>query len=511
MSTIPTDAAGREPEDASEPETAAPSGVTAAVVTGFTWKTITAVVSEGTRVLLVIVLARLLAPSDYGLAGMAFVVAGFVGLFTDLALGGALVQRASVTEEDVSTVFWFSVAVSLLMFVVTAALSPFAASFFHEPQVAPLIVVLALSFPLAALSTTQVALLTRRLAYRSLEIREIAGVLAGAVVGLTFALVGFGAYAIVGNTVAAAAMSTLLLWRFSGWRPSLRFSRPSLMKLGGFGIKLFGIRLLTYGNRNADNMLIGKFAGATALGVYSVAYNVMFTPVNRISMPLWGVVYPALVRMQDDLPRMRAAWLRSKRLSNALHSPVFFTILVVAPDLVAVIFGPKWSAAVPVVQLLCIAGLAHSVQNLNAAVVQARGNVGLVLRLQVFASIVTLAAFALGVHWGATGVAALYAVARWIIVPVDTWFTTRAVGFSFSEALFAGGSLLPVAAAAAGVAYLCRVGLVDAGVAPIFRLVAVGGVSLLLYGALVFVIAPGLVRDLREILQRRRAGVLANA
>jgi O-antigen/teichoic acid export membrane protein len=283
------------------------------------------------------------------------------------------------------------------------------------------------------------------------------------------------------------------------------------MKLGGFGSKLFGIRLLTYGNRNADNLLIGKFAGAAALGVYSVAYNVMFTPVNRISMPLWGVVYPALVRMQDDLPRMRAAWLRSKRLSNALHAPVFFTILVVSPDLVAVLLGDKWSAAVPVVQLLCIAGLAHSVQNLNSAVVQARGNVGLVLRLQVFASIVTLAAFALGVQWGATGVAALYAVARWIIVPVDTWFTTRSVGFSFSEALLAGGSLLPLAAAAAGVAYLCRTLLVDAGVAPIVRLFVVGGISLLLYAALVLVIAPGLIRDLREILQRRRAGVVANA
>ena len=389
---------------------------------------------------------------------------------------------------------------------VAMGLSGVVADFFGEPKVRNLIIVLSLSLPLAALSTTQVALLTRQLAYRSLEIREIVGVLFGAVAALAFAVAGFGAYAIVVNSLVSTAVSTALLWALSSWRPRLTFSRSSLERLGGFGLRLFGIRLLNYGNVNVDNLLIGRFAGASALGIYSLAYNVMFTPINRISTPLWGVIYPALVRMQDDPIRLRAAWLRSKRLSNALLAPIFLTLMVVAPDLVHVVFGAKWKAAVPVVQLLCVAGVAHSIDNLNASVLQARGLVGTALRLTLLASVVTLSAFALGVHWGAVGVAAFYAGARWLLVPVDMWVTTRAVAFDFREALLAGGSSLPLGLLAAGAAYGAREWLVHEGVPPAARLFAVGAVALLGYLALLFVAAPSLVAEARETLRRRREG-----
>lgn len=481
-----------------------PVNMGTAVAAGFGWKTLTTIVSEATRIVVVVVLARLLRPHDYGVAGEAFIFAGFATLFSDLALGGALVQRRAVDEEDRSTVFWASLAFSFVVTGITVALAGFVADFFGSREVRVLLIALAFSFPLTALSTTQVALLTRQLAYRSLEVRQMAGVLAGAITAIVLAVAGFGPWAIIGNSLAGSATSTFLLWRFSSWRPSAVFSRGRLRQLGGFGIRLFGIRLLNYVNLNSDNTLIGRFAGASALGVYSLSYNIMFTPLVRIANPIGGVVYPALARMQDDLPRMREAWLRSKRGSAALLAPAFLLMAVTAPDLIRVVVGERWHAAVPVVQLLAISGVAHSLVTLNWTVLQATGRVGLEFRLDLLVTVGIVGAFAIGVHWGAVGVAASYAIVKWPVVLIDTWVTTRAMGFSLLEALSRGGSTLPLALLAAAAAYGVRSGLVSAGTPAAVRLLLAGGVGALLYLVLLRVRAPDLLDEARALFARRR-------
>jgi len=481
----------------------ATGGMTSAVLSGFGWKTLTIGVSEVTRVVVAIVLARLLIPADYGVAGMAFVFSGLVTLFSDLALGGALVQRREITEEDRSTVFWASLAFGVFVMGVSIALSGLVADFFGRHEVRNLVIGLSFSFPLAALSTTQVALLTRRLSYRSLELREIAGVLCGGVAALALAFAGFGPWAIIGNSLVASAASTLLLWRLSSWRPRRVFSPAHLRHLSSFGARLFGIRLLNYANLNVDNALVGRFAGASALGAYSLAYNVVFTPMIRIANPISGVVYPALARMQDDVPRMRSAWLRSKRLSASLLAPAFMVIAVTAPDLVRVLFGQKWHAAVPVIELLAVAGVAHSLVTLNWTVLQGTGRVGIALRLDFFVTAVTLAAFAVGVRWGAVGVAASYAAVKWPLVLVDTYVTTRVMRFSFREALLAGGTILPLAAVAAAGAWGVRHGLEVAGAPAAAQLFLAGAAALLLYAVILVVAAPALVAEVRDVLRER--------
>ena len=501
VSAAPGDELDVAPEQEDAVETS-PS-MSSAVLTGLGWKVATVLVSDVTRVVVAVVLARLLSPADYGLAGMAFIFSGLATIFSDLALGGALVQRQQITEEDRSTVFWASLAFSFVVAGICVALSPLVADFFGQPEVEKLVAVMAVSVPLSALTTTQVALLLRKLAYRSLEIRQMLGILAGAVVALAFAAAGFGPWAIVSNSLAASAVSALLVWRFSDWRPRFVFSFARLRDLSGFGLRLFGLRLMNYANLNVDNMLVGRFAGAAALGVYSLAYNVMFTPMIRIANPISSVVYPALARMQDDLPRMRRAWLRSKRLSASMLAPAFLLALVTAPDLVPVLFGQKWEAAVPVIQLLAIAGVAHSLVTLNWTVLQGTGHMKVAFRLGLLVCVLTVAAFAIGVRWGAVGVAAAYAAIKLPLVLIDTYVTTRTVRFSFSEALRAGGSVLPHALIAAAGAWATRVVLTNAGTPPAVRLVVVIATACLLYLLLLVVAAPGYVADARDVLSQR--------
>ena len=503
MTSQPSEEKIPAPADASDDDTR--GSLSGVVATGLKWKVITMVVSEGTRFGVVLVLARLLTPRDYGVAAMAMVFAGLITLFTDVGLGAALVQRRTITEQDRSTVFWMSMAIAAVIVVFTVAVAGEVARFFGQPQVRSLVIVLSLSFPLAALSQTQTALLNRKLAYRSLEIRQIVGVLVGAATALIVAISGGGAWAIVANSLASTAAATALLWRFSSWRPSLTFSFESLRTMGGFGLKLTGTRLLNYANLNADNTLVGRFLGATSLGIYGISYNIMFTPLSRINLPIYGVVAPALARLQHDPERLKAAWLRSKRLTATLLNPAFFAILVVAPDLVRVVLPAKWLPAVPVIRLLCLAGLGHSLTALNATILQARGHAGTVLRISIFTSIVTLGAFASGLPWGILGVAGFFAAAKWLLVLPDTWITTRRAEVPLRSALWASGAMLPFGLASAAAGYGLQQLLLHAGAPAVVRLLAAGAAVFVVYAGLIYTFVPSFVREVRGVLSRRRA------
>ena len=479
------------------------SDIGGAVLTGIKWKVATQLLGEGTRVLVTFILARLLTPGNYGVAGIAIVCATFASLFVDPALGTALVQRRNITEADRSTVFWTTLAIGLVFTVAGIASSGLVADAFGVPQVKYLFAVLSLTFVLNAISVPQISLLMRSLAYRSLEIREMAATVAGAVVALSVAFLGFGAWAIVLNFVVFSFTSTVLVWTLSTWRPRMTFSRDSLGSLGGFGLKLFWSRVLMWGNFNVDNMLVGRFLGAPALGAYSLAYNVMFMPMTRIGIPLTQVLSPAYARMQDDPNRLQEAWLRSKRVSSAALIPCFATCAIVAPDLVPVAFGSKWHAAVTPLQLLCVAGIAHSLVALNQSVLTARGKGGSLLRLNLIMSVVTLTAFVAGLPFGIVGVAGFYAAARWLMVPVDTWITTRNVGFSFWTSIRSGLGILPLTAAAGAGAYALRAFLVAEHVPAALRLLAVGAAFFVIYIVLLRLFAPTVVADVRDGLRRR--------
>jgi O-antigen/teichoic acid export membrane protein len=478
-------------------------GLSGTVVTGAKWKILTALVGEGSRVVVALVLARLLTPEDYGVAGMAIVTTSFVVLFSDPALGTALVQRPHITEADRSTIFWTSAAIGLTGTVLGVLLSGFVAEAFGTPEVQKLFAVTSISFLLSSLSVTPAALMTRRLAFRSLQIREILATACGAVVAVTVAVAGFGPWAIVANWVTFSAVSTLLLWLVCDWRPHFLFSRDSLRDLGSFGLKIFGARILSWSNTNVDNVLVGRFLGAAKLGAYSLAYNVMYLPMQRIGGPLQQVVSPVFARIQTEHDRLERSFLRSKRLSCALLIPSFLVTLVVAPDLVNVVFGEKWDAAIVPLQLLCIAGVGQCLVSLHFSILQSSGQGNALLRLNLVVTGVTLAAFAAGVPFGIVGVAGFYALAKWILVVIDTRITTKAVSFAFWPTLRAGTGTLPLGAAAAVAAFFFRMLLVDEGVPAPVRLVVVSITMTLIYILLIVIAAPSIADEVKTLIRRR--------
>ena len=474
------------------------------VRSGLGWKMLTVGLGQGTEALVSIVLAHLLLPDQFGLAGLAIVFSGIALGFSDLGLGAAIVQRKTLTDEDRSTVFWITAATGATLMLLGVAISPLIAMFFSNPAVMPLFAVLSCSFLFASLGQTQQALLTREMSFRSLELRTIAATLVGAAFALVLALASFGAWAIIGQVVMTSAVSTLMLWTVSPWRPQLVFSRERFRSLGSFGVKTLGMRMLVWVNLNGDNLLVGRFIGGTALGIYSIAYNVMVLPSANIISPLRDVLYAAFARLQHDTRRLGDAWLRVNNLAGSLLVPAFLGLAVIAPDFVPAVLGQDWDAAIPVLQLLCLGGAAGSLQTFNGQVYQALGRPGLFLRFMSFATAVMFGCFVVGLIWGVVGVAGSFAVARTVALVANSIQMSRLMDLGLWRMFRSYLAVFARAGVMAAAVYAGRLALIDLGVPLGARLaiLIVGGV--LVYLAVMVVAAPQLVRDAREGLLRRR-------
>jgi O-antigen/teichoic acid export membrane protein len=341
--------------------------------------------------------------------------------------------------------------------------------------------------------------------FRALEIRQMAGTAAGAVVGISLALLGFGPWAIIGQQLAITMVSTALLWAFASWRPRFVFNFASLRSFAGYSGNVLGTRILFFANRNADNLLIGKFVGSAALGIYSVAYNVMLVPFSQIASPIQEVLFPALSRMQHDAARMAKSWLRANRVVAAISIPSLVGMMVVAPDFVQVVLGDKWHEAAPVIQILAWVGLLQSVQRLNSSVLQARNRTGPLFRYSIVVLAASLIAFVVGLRWGIVGIAVGYAISSTIVEPYYTWLTTQALEISLLTFLRSLRGILEATIAMAAVLIPTRMLLLDHSIQALPRLLI-----LMILGAAVYLPLCAwregeLVGELRQVLERRRA------
>jgi O-antigen/teichoic acid export membrane protein len=483
-------------------EVADAAGLRSLVLRGVGWKLLSQVVLQSSRIVIGVVLARLLTPHQFGLAGMVIVFSSFVLVFSDLALGAALVQRRRLSERDRSTVFWTAAAAGAVFTAGGIGLAYPISRFYGEPAVRPLFAVLAVSFVVTSLGTTQRALLMREMNFKSLELRLMIGSIVAGVIGIAAAGMRYGAWAIILQQLTVAVVSTILLWRFSPWRPSFTFSLATLRRLGGFSGSVFGQRLLYYLHLSSATLLIGRVLGASALGAWSVAYSLVFLPFAQLAVPIAEVLFPAFSRLQSDPRRLAETWVRATRLVAAISVPCLVGLALVARDFVHVALGEKWHVAVPVIQALAAVGIVQSLQTLNGNILQAVDRAGVLFRYTIWFFLVNLAGFAIGLHWGVVGVAVGYTVASTFVEPAYNLITSRALGISAWVLPRSLGGVMQATALMACALVGARVLLVHAGAAAPVRLAA-----LVVLGAVVYLPAcawraPELRGELRQLRRR---------
>jgi O-antigen/teichoic acid export membrane protein len=479
-------------------------GIGSRILSGVAWKAGSQVTLQVSRMVVALILARLLAPHDWGLAAMVMVFAGFVVVFTDNALGTALIQRRELFDDDRSTVFWMSTGVGLLLAVVGVVIAGPLANFYGEPKVRDLFIAVSIGFFVSALGTTQMALLARDMEFRSLELRQIVATLVGAATGVTTALLGFGAWAIVGQQLAETVTSTAILWWVSPWRPSCTFSIASLRRLGGFAGNVFGENLLYQAGRSVPSLVIGRALGAASLGAYTLATNVILVPFSRIAAPLQQVFFPAFSRISDDRERLADVWIRATRLVGVISIPALVGLIVVAPDFVHVVLGQRWARAIPVIQILAWVGIVQSLQTLSGEVLMALDRSGTLLRFTILWFAGSVGSVLIGLNWGITGVAVAYAVATTVIEPVRTYVTTRALGIPVSRFFAAFAGVAQATAVMAAALLILQMLLRSAGLDPAARLVLLVAVGSCVYTACCLWRAPEVTLEVRAVVRRRK-------
>ena len=484
---------------AASPDEPAPSDLAGRVWSGVGWKAASGLVRAAWRLAVVVTLARLLGPADFGLAAMALVLSAFVVPLADLGLGTALVQRRTLEERERSTVFWLSVAAGVALSALGVALAGLVADFYGRHELQLLFAALSLSFVITSLGTVQRSELVRKMDFRALELRTIAGVMVGGVVAIVLASLGYGAWALIGQELAIAAVSTCLLWLLIPWRPRFLFSGRSARELGGYGLSVLGGSFFVGLNQNADNLIVGRFLGASALGLYSVAYSVILAPLTRIVDPAQQVLFSALARIQDDRNHVVRAWKRMVRLLAVICMPMMLGFVVVAPDVVPAVLGSRWTDAVPVFQILACVSVVQCLQRPVAAILQAVNLPRMYLVLSAAGFVINLAAFFVGLRWGVVGVAAAFAVTSTLVALAYFHVAAQALGVSALSILRSAWGVAQASIAMAVLVFAERQLLLAEHVSTGVRVLIVVITGICVFGVLCVWRAPEAAAELRLI------------
>jgi PST family polysaccharide transporter len=355
--------------------------------------------------IMTVVLARLLTPTDFGLVAMVTAITGLGQAFADLGLSEATIQRQHITQEQVSALFWINLAIGLGLMLVMIGLAPVLAWFYREPRLKNLSFVLSLVFLIGGLRVQHNALLQRQMRFAAIAIRDIVANAVSVALAITMAWLGAGYWAIVAYPLAFNSTAMVLTWMMVRWLPGPPRRGAQVGSLIAFGGNVAGSYLINYLNRSTDNICIGWYWGASPLGLYSRAYNLLLRPVNQLNAPLSTIMVPSLSRLQNDPERFARYYLRVANLIMWMATPFFGFLFVAAEPVIMLALGKQWLAAVPVFQFLCIAALAQLLYNPTMWLFVCRGQSARMLRLLVVLTPIFGAGYIVGLPFGIKGVA----------------------------------------------------------------------------------------------------------
>jgi O-antigen/teichoic acid export membrane protein len=416
------------------------------------------------------ILARLLNPKDFGLVGMVTAFTGVLNLFRDFGLSTATVQRATVTEEQISTLFWINIAFGAGLAIIAIALAPVIVTFYHEPRLFSVTVVLAAGFLFNAAGVQHSAVLQRDMRFTALSVINIGALVVSTATAIVMAKVGYGYWSLVAMTVTYPLASTIGLWMVAAWIPGLPQRRSGLRSMMRFGgtITLNGV--VVYIAYNLEKVLLGRFWGADAIGIYGRAYQLVNIPTDNLNSAVGEVAFSALSRIQDDPPRLRTYFLKGYSLVLALTIPITIVCTIFAKDAIYVLLGEKWREAVPIFRLLAPTIMIFAMINPFSWLLFAIGKVDRSLKIALVIAPLVIGGCVLGLPYGPKGVALGYSVsmALWLL-PHIAW-CVRGTAITFWDVMESLGRPL-ISGAVAGILTLVLQVSYGQALSPLSRLV----------------------------------------
>jgi O-antigen/teichoic acid export membrane protein len=417
----------------------------AQVAHGVKWQAIDIIGRQLLSLIVFTALARLLEPSAFGKVALVGVYMAFVAMFADQGIGAALVQRSKLKPEHLNAAYWFNVGCAAILCCGTIVFAGPVSRLLGEPELVPLLRWMSPALVINAMSAIHATLFIKAMDFRRPTIRTLVGNAIGGGVGISMAIAHCGVWALIGQQLSASLGGAVFLWIASPYRPSLKFSLSHLKELFGVSSSVLSTSLLWFFSSRLDQVVVGRFAGASALGVYVIAGKIPDLAKVVTHEPMARVSLPALSRLQNERNRLKTAIYSGMELNAVLSFAIFVGIAAIAPELVVVLFGSKWAAAGGLCSLLSIYALVNALQVFFHPSLLASGGIGKYVLLNVWQAVGSLIACVGGIHLGVKYVVIGLILNNLIITAPALLFLRKRIGLSPLE--YCKPCLVPAGAA----------------------------------------------------------------
>jgi PST family polysaccharide transporter len=399
-----------------------------------------------------IILARLLSPEDFGLVSMVAAFTGFIPMLSDLGTRDAAVQRQSITEHEVSALFWLTVAIGTLLGLLLALGSPYIAAYYHEPRLRDIGLASAVGFVVSAASCQHFALLRRAMQFKAIAAIEVGSNLLSSIVSISMALYGAGYWALVAKPVLLATFTLLGVGVSCRWLPGIPTLTQGVKDMVKFGLHITGFTMADYTGRAIDRIAIGKRNGAVSLGYYQQCLFIYENVLGLLALSLHPVAVAGLSKLTDNLTELKRSWSKAVGALAFFAMPTFGMLAVTAEDVVTLVLGDKWQYTAHLVAILSLRGIPHCIERTLGWLHVPAGRGDRWMRWGLVGTSVQIAALFCGLPFGVEGVVIAYVVSMYIVFVPAIVYAGKPLGIGALDLLRA------IAAPFTGTMLLCAVG-----------------------------------------------------
>ena len=443
-------------------------------------RSVNAIVQIGT----LIILARLLSPEDYGLTAMVTALTGFGPVLVDLGTRDAVVQRASITQGEVSTLFWLTAGVGATFTLMIFLAGPLIAGFYNEPRLTGIVQVSSLTFVAIGLTAQHEALIRRAGMFRELAIVGTVASVLSAAVAIVMAYFGLGYWTLVTRPVVMYSLTAAGIWWYCRWLPRKPALTPGVKPMVKFGLNLSGFTVTDFIGRNSDRVVIGRGLGARVLGYYQNSFLIYENLLDVLVVSVHQVAVSSLSKLQHDLAELRRAWGKALSTISFYTMPAFGLLAVVSADLIVLVLGPKWAPSGALLSVLALRGIPHSAERTLGWLHVASGRTDRWFRWGLLTTSIQLIAVLSAIPFGAFGIAWAQVLMMYTLFVPTLAYAGRPLGIGAREVIGVTRAPLISAVCAAGVGFLVRASL-PAGMPSVERIPVLALTYLAVYLAIV--------------------------
>ena len=380
----------------------------------------------------ILVFAKLLTPTEFGVVAMATVVINFANIIRDIGTNAAIISRDTISHQLKSTLFWVNFIIGITLFSIIALSSELIAAYFNNQHLRLLLIVLCLSFPLNSVSSVHLALLERESKFSTIAKVEIFSSVISLIVAIVAAANHFGAYSLVIQTLLYSLLSSIFFIRYSKWSPFFVFDFNELKSIFNFSSNIVGFNFINYFSRNSDQIIIGKIYGPELLGNYSLAYRMMLFPLQSITFVLTRSLFPIISRIKDDKIESGKAYLRVLTIICLIVPPLMIMLSLLSFDVISLFFPGKWDMVPNMLMWLAPTAILQSMISTTGSIFMAFNRVNFLLKISIFNCALQMSAFLLGSFFDVYVLLQFYFIANLIMFLPNVMSALSLVGLRYS-------------------------------------------------------------------------------